>query len=165
MKAQVLFLCILVGLAVLGWGCSKERKVSFKAFPVKVTITYHGRPLEGADVRLHPLDPNGRGAQGKTDASGVATMRSFGEGGAMAEGAMAGKYKVLVSKSVSEVEIPATPEGPDYDRMAAQEARADPYASSSKPLLPLKYSSWEQSPFECEVTEAGPNEFTFDIPD
>lgn len=159
MKVHVV--CVLLGLSVLLGGCSRERKVTFKTYPVKITITHKGQPLEGADVRLHPLDPSGRGAQGKTDASGVASMRSFGEGGAMAEGAMAGKYKVLVSK----VEIPASAAAADYDQAQAEQATADPYASAPKPLLPPKYNNWQETPFECEVKEGGPNEFTFDIPE
>lgn len=94
----------------------------------------------------------------------MAVMKSFGEGGAVAEGAMPGKYKVLVSK----VLVPATAEateGSDYDAAQAQQATADPYASAPKPLLPPKYNSWQETPFECEVTESGANEFTFDIPE
>jgi|YNPMSStandDraft_1061717.scaffolds.fasta_scaffold01314_3 hypothetical protein len=160
MKMQML--CVSLGLSIALLGCSKERKVSFKTYPTKVTITQKGQPLADASVTLHPLDPNGRGAQGKTDASGVAVMKSFGEGGAMAEGAMPGKYKVLVSKVLVPAGATAT-EGSDYD--AAQSASADPYASAPKPLLPPKYNSWQQTPFECEVKEGGPNEFTFDIPE
>ncbi|MGB9688613.1 hypothetical protein [Thermogutta sp.] len=154
-------LCIAVIGIVLASGCSKERKVSFKTYPVKVTITQKGQPLADADVRLHPLDANARGAQGKTDSSGVAVMKTFGEGGAIAEGAMAGKYKVLVSK----VLVPKTPEGADYDKLQAEQATADPYASAPKPLLPPKYNNWQETPFECEVKEGGPNEFSFDIPE
>ncbi|GEM_PF-1963339 len=155
---SVLGVALLAGGLVL-LGCSKEPQVTFKTYPVKITITQKGQPLLGADVRLHPLDPNGRGGQGKTDESGVAVIKSFGEGNAMAEGAMAGKYKVLVSK----VSIPASSEGSNYDQMQVQQATADPYASAPRPLLPAKYNDWQQTPFECEVTQAGPNEFTFDI--
>lgn len=72
--------------------------------------------------------------------------------------------EVLVSK----VLVPATAEateGSDYDAAQAQQATADPYASAPKPLLPPKYNSWQETPFECEVTESGANEFTFDIPE
>lgn len=160
MKSQVVCLVLVVTVA-LG-GCSKQRKVSFKTYPVKITITQKGQPLADASVTLHPLDPNGRGAQGKTDTTGVATMKSFGEGGAIAEGAMAGKYKVLVSKVLVPATATAT-EGSDYDAAQTQQAAGDPYASAPKPLLPPKYNSWQQTPFECEVKEGGPNEFTFDI--
>lgn len=159
MTPKVARALLVAGIVLVG--CSKGPTVTFKTYPVKITITQRGQPLPGADVRLHPLDENGRGAQGKTDMSGVATMRSFGEGNAMAEGAMAGKYKVLVSK----VDVPATPEGEDYDKLQAQQAAADTYASAPKPLLPPKYNSWQDTPFECEVQASGPNEFTFDIPE
>lgn len=159
MKSKVACAVLVAGLFVLG--CSKEPKVTFKTYPVKITITQKGQPLPGADVRLHPLDPNGRGGQGKTDISGVAVVKSFGDGNAIAEGAMAGKYKVLVSK----IQVPVTAEGQDYDQLQAQQAGADPYASAPKPLLPPRYNSWQETPFECEVQASGPNEFTFDIPE
>lgn len=159
MQSRIANVCLIAGLVFVG--CSKGPTVTFKTYPVKITITQKGQPLAGADVRLHPLDENGRGAQGKTDISGVATMRSFGDGNAMADGAMAGKYKVLVSK----VDVPAIPEGQDYDAMQAQQAAADTYASAPRPLLPPKYNSWQETPFECEVQTSGPNEFTFDIPE
>lgn len=159
MKLQQLY--IYLGVLLVFTGCSKQRTVSFKAYPVKVTITQKGQPLADANVLFYPLDANGRGAQGKTDSAGVAVMKSFGEAGAVAEGAMAGKYKVLVSKVLA----PTTPEGADYNQLQAQQAAADPYASAPKPLLPPKYNSWQTTPFECEVKEGAPNEFTFDIPE
>ena len=61
MKMQML--CVSLGLSIALLGCSKERKVSFKTYPTKVTITQKGQPLADASVTLHPLDPNGRGAQ------------------------------------------------------------------------------------------------------
>ncbi|MGQ9505709.1 MAG: hypothetical protein ACUVQG_11955 [Thermogutta sp.] len=154
-------LSVCLGMLLIFVGCSKQKTVSFKTYPVKVTITQKGQPLADANVTFYPLDANGRGAQGKTDSAGVAVLKSFGEAGATAEGAMAGKYKVLVSK----VLVPSVPEGADYDQLQAQQATADPYASAPRPFLPPKYNDWQTTPFECEVKEGAANEFTFDIPE
>jgi len=152
---------LFVGLVALTvFGCSGKKTVSFKTEPVTIKITHKGQPLEGADVRLHPLDTQGRGAMGKTDAAGVAVVKTFGDGLAMVDGAIAGKYKVLVNK----VNVPQVDPNMDYEKLQQQRQSADPYASAPKPLLPLKYNLPDQSPFECEV-KAGKNEFTFDIPE
>lgn len=157
MKLQKILVLVLAALVLVG--CSQKKGVSFKTESVKITITRKGQPLEGADVRLHPMDTSGRGAMGKTDASGVAVVKTFGEGNTVVEGAVPGKYKVLVTK----VDFPQVDPNVDYDTLQKQQASRDPYASAPKPLLPPKYNS-RLTPFECEV-KAGQNEFTFDIPE
>ncbi|HPU08024.1 MAG TPA: hypothetical protein PLO20_15935 [Thermogutta sp.] len=150
----------LVAVTIAIAGCGQKKGVSFKTVPVTIKLTYKGQPLDGANVQMYPLDPNGRGATGKTDANGAAVMRTFGDAGAMAEGAIPGKYKIIVTK----VDVPQVSENINYEEYSKQQAEQNPYASAPKPLLPTKYSSPQTTPFECEVKD-GPNEFSFELTD
>jgi len=65
-----------------------------KLFSVNITITQEGKPLEGAIVTLSAKSPSTYGtSMGTTNASGVATMRTYGY-----DGTPAGEYAVLVDK-------------------------------------------------------------------
>lgn len=111
------------------------------------TVTYNGAPVEGASVTF-VAEKGGKGAVGKTDAAGKFTLMTFEPG----DGAVAGKYGVMVMKRTEQPE----------------EEVEDPQAPAAPPvedLLPKKYGNATTSGLTAEVTEAGKNQFTFELAD
>lgn len=60
--------------------------------PVTITVMYDGRAIEGATVLFSPASSENPSAQGRTDASGRASVRSFAE----VEGVLPGDRKSVV---------------------------------------------------------------------
>ena len=90
-------LTLIVSLIFLFPGCGGDggRPADMPPlFPVTITITQEGVPLEGATVTLHSSTPSTYGtATGTTDSSGTARMRTYGF-----NGAPAGEYVVTVDR-------------------------------------------------------------------
>lgn len=138
-----LLLVVLVGLVGCGRAANDGRP---NRVPTTVKITHRGTPVEGATVTLVPQEQGSAvAAFGRTDASGTATLGSFGAG----DGAVPGPYHVTVTKvEVSEL--------PVFDR------DGDPQVVTES-LLPEKYGEVEDSGLVATVTESGPNTFSFDL--
>ena len=66
--------------------------------PCEIIVMQDGNPLEGAVVRLQPIGDSSWDAVGRTDASGKAVVYTMDQ----YKGAVAGKYKVIVSKTETE---------------------------------------------------------------
>jgi hypothetical protein len=81
---------------------SADLRAEPDAAPVKVsgTVTFDGKPLDGATVTFHPEAKDGKKATGKTDANGNYTLKTDG-----AEGAAPGKHRVLISLKRGEKEL------------------------------------------------------------
>ena len=87
--------------ATLGCGGPKKPDGLPSLVPCRATVTQSGVPLEGATVRLVPIEGDGRWAvAGVTDAKGVVEFLTHGQ----FKGAPVGKYSVVVSKEISETE-------------------------------------------------------------
>jgi hypothetical protein len=134
-------------------GCSGGTGVE-GVVAVSGTVTYQGRPVEGANVMFAPEAPEARSASGSTDASGRFQLTTLQPG----DGALCGRYKVAVSK----VQVENT--------MTADEARewfekhgGPPEAGNVKNALPEEYKSAESSGLTAEVTDGGANDFTFNL--
>lgn len=114
---------------------------------VEGTVTYQGKPVEGADVSFW-----GKGAPqagiGKTDAAGKFQISTFGKN----DGALLGPHVVVVAKK-------ASTEGITAADMAAGKKPA-PITNQ----IPAKYSDMSQSPLRAEVA-SGPNKFDFKLED
>lgn len=83
---------VAVALAAVLAGCfSRSRPATY---PVSGTVTWKGRPVEGARVVFVPQDPGGQAAAGITDAQGRYRLTTFVEG----DGALEGEYRVKVTK-------------------------------------------------------------------
>lgn len=91
--------CALVLASFIGCGPKNSRPADLPEdmTPCKITITQEGKPLEGASVSLEYDTPVKYSTSGSTDASGVATMMTYGFAGAQI-----GTAKVLVTKLVTE---------------------------------------------------------------
>jgi len=111
-------------------GCSGDGP-SYKLVPVAGTVTLNNKPLEGASISFLPLptNPDGQPANDVTGPEGNFKMMTKGR-----SGLVAGKYKVLITKSL--VDITKAPEefkddpfmaklaveGPDAERAAKKAA-------------------------------------------
>jgi hypothetical protein len=118
--------------------------------PVTVTVTYKGAPLEGATITFINAEAP---AYGRTDASGVAKMKTYVEG----DGAIFGSHKVTINKSETTGGDQAPLESPEYN----------PDAPSARitNLIPVKYSSPATSGLTFEVSDSSPAEVKFDLTD
>jgi hypothetical protein len=108
--------------------------------PVTGVVTYKGQPLEGANVVFYTKGT--RPAMGTTDGEGRFTLLTWKPG----DGALQGEAVVCISKEES-----------------IKRKADDPYAASSKSLLPEKYRVPAQSPLRAEVKSGEKNEFTFEL--
>jgi hypothetical protein len=116
--------------------------------PVTVTVTHKGTPVDGATVSFLCDPPS----YGRTDASGVAKMKTYVEG----DGAIVGSHKATVIKSESVGGNTADVSSPQYDPNAP--------SPEIKHLIPVKYSQ-PDSGLTADVKESGPNEIKFELTD
>lgn len=148
---------IIVSLIALsGCGGGSDRR---EIHPVSGTVTMSGSPVADADVVFQPTDTTeGIPARGRTDASGNYTLTTFNTG----DGAAAGAYKILISKSADpedNLDIDLDDPGEAYGEMMGDETGEEGEPNSS---LPPKYASIATTPEERTV-QAGSNEFSFDL--
>ncbi len=146
---------LLVTLIVAGCAGPAGDPNRPKTVPVSGTVTYNGDPVEGATVTFMTDSAEGKGAVGRTDASGHFTLMTFEPG----DGAVPGNYKVTVTKTKTEGTL-SEEEANKY-----LERGENPPAPAVTDLLPEKYKSPETSGLTAEVTEGGENNFTFELTD
>ena len=146
---------ILLSIGLLS-GCGGSDVPADRPATHEVTgiVKFKGEPIEGANVTFKP-DGGERGASGITDASGKYTLTTFSAG----DGAIAGKYKVIVSK----VEI----QGGDpsyYDENSPNYGKEIPPEAEEKTVyvIPEKYGKVESSGLTATVSE-GSNDIPFDL--
>jgi hypothetical protein len=150
-----LWLCglLLVSLAFAGCAGDGGPPDRQPTKPVKVTVSYKGAPLAGANVSFIPAGEGQRPAYGRTDDAGVAKMKTYVEG----DGAVVGQHKVLIEKSESVGGQNVDQDSPEYNPNAPP--------PTTKYLIPKKYSDYANSGLSAEVKDSGPNEFAFDLKD
>ena len=157
MATKLMALMALMGLLSMSMfvGCSGASSV--KVYPAGGTITYDGKPLEGATVMFVPA--KGAPSDGTTDASGKYTIKTNGK-----PGAPVGSNKVMVSKAPAGIpsNMPANPTPDDMKLMMQKGGK--PLAAKSE--IPEKYSQVEGSGLSADVTSnASQNVFDFDLKD
>ena len=170
-----LWVSLLLVATLVGCGQKANRP---KTVPVSGTVTYNGKPVQGAVVTFNPTDRKvGKTAIATTDASGKYTLMTFEQG----DGAIPGTYKVTISKvdtsksSASAADAgSATEENPGAAYAAAAAAGEDVMAggtgatetkTKSKDLLPKRYKNPEASGLIANVSEGGSNTFDFKLTD
>lgn len=89
-RVSLLSLLALVALSIIGCGPNGPVVV-----PVTGVVKLDGEPVEGAGVIFMPAEAGRLPAEGTTDAQGKFSLRTSG---ASVEGAIAGKYDVVVTK-------------------------------------------------------------------
>jgi hypothetical protein len=114
------------------------------SYVVRGTVTYQGKPVEGARVELSPQTEGGAAVATKTDQEGHFELRKK---------VTPGDYVVVVSKTrVKYSEPPADAEsGPAKAALASLPV--------SVPLLPGRYGDPTTSPFRCTVPAGEPLQF------
>ena len=142
---------LVLGVFILG--CAQKGDPNRpKTAPVAGTVTYKGQAVEGATVMFVSASASGRGAVGKTDASGRFTMTTFASG----DGAIPGSYRVAIYKTSVEG---APAEG------ATGKAGAEPSAGTIKDHLPAKYKEASSSGLTADVGDSGVKDLKFDLVD
>jgi len=159
---------VLMTLALFVAGCGDSLNLK----PATGTVTYQGKPLDGASVTF--LSSEGKTASGATDSDGKFTIYTDGK-----PGALVGKHSVGIIKSASTVSVPTgsasttgAPPGKtpppgagaaDMVKMAQQTGRGE---SLTKPLIPVKYGTPQGSGLTADVTADGAkNVFDFTLED
>jgi hypothetical protein len=125
-----------------GGGGDKWSESRPAVVPAEGTLTYQGKPVEGATIVLAP-DPPGEGKYGAsamTDSSGNFQLSAFPP----EPGAVPGNYKVTVAKT----ETPVPSNDP-----AAHDLPAS--ATQTKYLIPQKFNSPDTSGLKVEIPAAG----------
>ena len=155
-------LCFSIACAVLA-GCGRAQKWPALTEPTTAVVRLDGKPLEGALVMLGPVG-KGYASQGTTAADGKATLTTFRRG----DGAVAGRYRVIVSsEEVSDNPALKLPD-PAIDREAYNRAR-DEAAQAGKQfylrrqLLPERYVSFDTSGLDAEIRQGSVNEVVLEL--
>ena len=148
MRSAACFAAIFSLISITGCG-GGDTGPALELRPVEGTITFDGKPVEGAIVTFHP--GSGRPATGTTDAEGHYTLMTKEPG----DGATVGANKVTVMKAAGE----ASSEISSADAYAVP----DPNAPPKEGEIPAKYASQADSGLTAEVKADGENNFPFDL--
>jgi len=156
---------MVVGLAVLAiLGCAKKDKLD--TVPVSGLVTLDGTPVEGATVVFGPTSSTGgMAASGKTDATGRYKLTTRDPN----DGALAGNYFAIISKTDVQSAPASDAIKPGMNPKEAENAAMEAYLKSGKAdpkfadKLPTKYKSPGTSGFKPEVVKGGKNEFDFPL--
>jgi hypothetical protein len=148
---------VAAAMLLAGLGCGSG---AAKLYKVSGKITLDGQPVSAANVQFEPVDPSTgqKSASGRTGSDGTFSLTTNTSG----DGAMAGKYKVTVTKAkddpIQQSGPPPNPADPESMReamakFAAQQAKqkqkGTPKAAANE--LPDEYGSLEKTPLSAEV--------------
>jgi hypothetical protein len=142
---------VCVGIVLLaGTGCGG----SGKPVPVQGVVTLDGSPLPRATVLFLHQDAGGRDANGFTDADGVFRLSTFKTD----DGALPGKYKVIIQPVAEIEESPTDLKRPeDFQREGAKRVKVKQPAAA----LPAVYVSPDKTVLSQQVPPEG--EVRFDL--
>lgn len=156
-KVVYLFAWIAVaGLALSGsQGCSGGKEGDPNGRLVSGTVTYQGKPVEGASVTF--TSPTAS-AFGLTDSEGKFKLTTAG-----GDKISLGDYKVAIVKKETPPLV-AAPSNPDEYVPPDPNAAPSPSAAP-KDLLPARYGDAAKSGLTAPVTADGKNEFEFALTD
>lgn len=124
-------------------GCSS--RTGPKTVEATGKVSQDGDPLSGATVVFHPAEgsKNTLACQAITDDEGRFALSTYAGGGKFSPGIAPGQYLITITR---------------LDTKAIRTTQMPP-----KNLLPKKYADPNRSGFTAEVSEAGPNEFSFAV--
>ncbi len=150
MQARIVAVAVLV---VLQTGCGVGDSNARPTAPVTVTVTYKGKPVDGAIVQFISVE-NPQPAVGTTDSAGVCKLTTYNSN----DGAIVGSNVITISKNeIDSKNIkPVRPEDKDLVGITPP--------PNLKSLIPQKYSFPGSSGLKEEVKN-GKNAFTFDLKD
>lgn len=140
-------------LAALLTGCGADNGDRRPTAPVSVTVTYKGKPVDGAVVQfVTTVDP--QPSVGTTDASGNCSLYTYEPN----DGAIIGSNSVMVTKNSMDTKNAKHVNPEDADLVGVT---PPPILKS---LVPKKYASPATSGLQVDVVK-GKNAFTFDLVD
>jgi hypothetical protein len=163
-------------LAVLVGVCGCDKTPAVKTVAASGTVTRGGQPLADATVNFVPKG-QGKGASGKTDATGHFTLQTLVAGTTFQAGAMVGDYFISVTKPS------ALTSAPDVTKMSQEEGKKRAEQMNEEAIggyskegtlkeksapsgeLPQKYGDPQNSGLTASVKAGDPNEFKFDLVD
>lgn len=140
LRGEIVFVgCVVAALT----GCSKNNFADPDTVKVTGSVTYEGRPVDGADVLFVPKGGKGQrvSSEAKTDAGGHFEMTTSTGGANFKPGLVPGKYVVAISK---------------LDPSAVRDVTKPP-----KSLLPQSYADARKSKLSADVKEGQDNDFSF----
>lgn len=157
-----MMLLSLTGMVILGCG----NQTPLDTVPVSGRVTLDGTPVEGANVVFAPTSGSGTAASGVTDANGRYQLTTS----APNDGALAGGYAVMISKTVQVGGNPASEAvKPGMSEEEATKAAMEAHVASGEAQaefedkLPAKYKDPSASGLKAEVSKEGKMEFNFDL--
>jgi len=130
------FALTLLPLVILA-GCNRGPKM----VPVTGKVNYNGRPLEFGVVMFQP--PSGQPAQGDIQPDGTFNLSTY----RLNDGVVLGKHKVRVAC---------------YESMRPGTAKGSGERTLGKPLVPEKYTLFDQSGLTADVDENN-HDFSFEL--
>ncbi len=142
--------------AVLLAGCTGGGRGAHPTTPVEVTVMYQGKAVEDAAITFVNTDHESPVmAVGRTDAQGVAKMRTYSD----ADGAVKGTHRVSILKTAAgeSREDLADIDSEEYDPNVAE-------TPAPKPLIPQKYGNAAVSGLSVTVGDT-PVQHTFELTD
>ncbi|MCL2346727.1 MAG: hypothetical protein FWC50_00555 [Planctomycetaceae bacterium] len=160
-----LCLCVLVVLCAAGCG---DKGKGLKTEYVEGVVTLDGKPLEKASVQFSPLkfDLSATPAPGQpemanglTDSAGKYTLSSIN--GDVGKGAIAGEYRVLVTKikaTTVETDAAGRPVG-----AAKLDSAGHPILTTQEDLIPAVYKDRKKSPLTFTVVPGKNLNVNFDL--
>lgn len=159
MKHFVILLLIIVATV----GCQQQSR-GLKTEFVSGVVTYKGAPLAGASVQFIPANSDaasgnlGEAAAGNTDAEGKFMLTSMN--GDVDKGAIAGEYKVLISKvNVTQLESEEYGKAPKNAKLDSQ---GRPITVIQEDAIPANYKNRNNTPLKA-IVNPGKNTFQFDL--
>ena len=143
-------------LCLLVTGCGEP---GIGAIPVQGTVKVDGKPMEGVMVIFHPDSEGGRAAAGRTDANGVYKLTTEIAG----DGALAGSYKISLSKHVNaEDDLPKEVDPNDVSSLDAIYSKVDAKKKqASKNFVGARWSNHMGSGLTATVESGKENTFDF----
>ena len=155
-------LCVLICCAAIA-GCGRAQRWPALTEPTTAVVRLDGKPVKGALVMLGPVG-KGYASQGTTAADGKATLTTFSRG----DGAVAGRYRVLVSSEEVRDNPALKFPDPAIDREAYDLARHKAAAAGLtyylvRQLLPQRYVSFETSGLDAEIRKGAVNEVVLEL--
>jgi hypothetical protein len=152
MKYARLGAVLVLAASLASGGCNKGGGKG-KLHPVEVTLlSKDGKPLKDIRVNFVPVVEGDPAASGTTDADGHCKLNS-----SQGEGAVAGKYKVVLMPEMSKDMYMKKSSGSS----AGQPGGAAPFEANRD--IPKKYMSKATTTEEIEVTADGDNKFEIKI--
>jgi len=151
--------CVAFLVATFAMGCGQGPKL----LPASGTVTYQGKPLEGALVTFLGAD-NVLGS-GTTDAAGKYTISTLGKAGAVP-----GKNEVAITKTsgggaaTTGMKAQSTPPSPEEIQKMQSGMKGAMQGNTTKQLLPAKYANPSASGFTADV-QPGKSTFDFTLTD